>query len=131
MPRVNFNDLEYDVDGLVLHEGVLFTGDAFELYPNGALESEDSYRMGRLHGIGREYFPTGELKAEYGASNGVADGIRREWNAEGRLLKEEHYARGILLKRLEPDEKGDLHVTFELTPDHPNYQLLPAELRKQ
>jgi hypothetical protein len=129
MPRVNFDDLEYDDDGLVLHEGVLFTGDAFELHPDGALQWEGSYRSGRLHGVGREYYQTGEPKSEQVFTNGVSDGIGHEWSPDGALLTETHHARGILLKRSQRGEDGLMRVTFELTRDHPNYSLLTPELR--
>jgi hypothetical protein len=52
MTRVSWDDLEWD-DCLVAHEGLLFTGDAFELYPSGGLWSEESYLDGRLEGVCR------------------------------------------------------------------------------
>ena len=131
MTRVSWEDLEWGEDGLLWHNGQWFTGTAVELHPNGALLDESAYEQGRRHGVGREYYPTGELKSEEMCQHGAAHGVCREWSVDGRLTEETHHAGGILLKRLEPDENGELQVTFLMTPNHAYFKMLPPEIQSQ
>jgi hypothetical protein len=61
-------------------------------------------------------------------SAGVYDGPGREWSTDGRITMVTRHAEGILLKRWEPDDKGDLHVTYELTPDKLSYKRLQRRI---
>ena len=86
--------------------------------------------MGRREGIRREYYETGELESEHRYRDGVFAGVGREYSRDGKTTTERQHAEGILLKQLTRTTKGDLRVTFELTPDHPNYSQLSPELRR-
>ncbi len=129
MPRVNFDDLEYNYDGLVMHDGIPFSGEAFELHPDGKISFEGSYDFGRLSGVSHEYYPSGTLKSEFLFRSGVRHGAGKEWYPDGKIRAETLYESGILLKRLEAGDDGQLRTTFELREDHPNYAVLLAGRR--
>ena len=74
-----------------------------ELYANGALEHEESFRVdgtrvlvksmksNKLHGEYEEYFSNNQLKVKGEYAQGKKEGTWRSWADNGVLLKEENY----------------------------------------
>ncbi|WP_051704608.1 toxin-antitoxin system YwqK family antitoxin [Glycomyces sp. NRRL B-16210] len=83
--RIPAEDLEYHSEGYWLHNGARFTGVAFDLLPDGALD-EQTYLDGYLHGPDRSFRPDGTLADETWHRHGFRHGIRREFGPDGSFI---------------------------------------------
>src|SRR5262245_23531823 len=104
MIRVEFDELTFQ-DGWY-HEGQLFTGTAYENWPDGTLRSEQEFEMGMKAGWGREYGRTGQLLEETPYQNGAAHGLARTFYDDGRLHSEERLENARLVWRKAYDRDG-------------------------
>ena len=92
--RIDYDDTDGDADGTVLFEGVPFTGEVVDHWPDGTVQSSTAYRNGVEDGPYREWHRNGTLRTEglndprYGAA-----GIWREWDERGRLIEERSFGR--------------------------------------
>ena len=102
-PRVDMESLEFE-QGWAMHEGNLFTGVAFESWPDGKLRLEVPYLDGYRHGTEREWYPSGQLKMQREIAHGAVQGAAREWAEDGRLLVEATYDHGKLIERKRHDQ---------------------------
>ncbi len=95
-----------------------FSGNLFQLYPNGDTLFVRSYKNGKEEGVWKEFYPShsikeirffndgrkqsryiafwenGAKKLEYNFENGEYEGACREWLPNGMLLKEMNYKNG-------------------------------------
>jgi hypothetical protein len=84
--RIDIDDADWDCSALLIHEGVLFTGEAFEKHPNGQVIAVTSYTNGREDGPSEEWYPTGELRARGSVSDGRPSGCTRSGTATAGWL---------------------------------------------
>lgn len=123
--RVQVDLLDEDGD-LVIHDGTPFTGTAYELYLNGSLCHEASYKDGLPHGYWRDWYPCGVLKFECECLKGLRHGKTTRWYENGAIFISSEYEYGIETRYLEQSEKGEKRVERAIGPDSPggNYKLL-------
>lgn len=89
-PRVEFEELLFDPALLAeTHQGALFTGVAYELWPDGRLRSETEYIDGLPCGLDRSWYSNGRIQEEgylwrealHGESYTYHDsGAMKEWS---------------------------------------------------
>ena len=87
MKRVPESELDYPGDdGLYYHDGVPFTGVAYNRAGRG-LRTEEEYRDGLSWGAVRRWHPTGTPASEKQTVAGVFHGLCLEWDEQGRLTR--------------------------------------------
>ncbi|MBL8179755.1 MAG: hypothetical protein JNK48_34065 [Bryobacterales bacterium] len=123
--RVDSNELEWE-DYVCYREGLPFSGVAFELRPNGALWSEQTYAGGLLDGISRDYHEHGGLDSETVYKLGIANGPSRAFYPSGKPKYERLIELGIVVRAREYDENGAVVKDQTLQPSDSNYRLLEA-----
>jgi antitoxin component YwqK of YwqJK toxin-antitoxin module len=105
--RVDFDEVNWDDDALVIHDGVPFTGEVVEKAPNGAIVAVTGYVDGYEDGPSTEWYPTGELKARGVTRLGRAVGVHQVWYRNGQLATERAFdGQGHQLSIREWDEAG-------------------------
>jgi hypothetical protein len=109
---------EWDEDGRLEFESALRAGvrhgHEYRFYPNGQLLDKETYRDGRLHGVGRQWAEDGTLLVNWKMVGGtgldlwcdnltgtLAEehhwpregelGYKREWNADERTVRQEYF----------------------------------------
>ena len=100
--QVDVEELDFE-QGWAMYKGILFTGVAFECWPDGRLSWEMPYRDGYAHGTEREWYPSGQLKLQREVVAGVVHGTAHEWAEDGHLVVEAVYDRGRLVERKRED----------------------------
>jgi antitoxin component YwqK of YwqJK toxin-antitoxin module len=139
--RADADELEIDFgDGeTYFWQGKLFTGIAYELWPDGTLRDETEYQDGRSHNTARDWYPEGQLHSETAYYRGVIYGLDREWDERGRLRKESLHEYGYWLRKRAWDEEGRLtqdqkqvrdaenHALLQKTRDHFDKYLAPGQ----
>jgi antitoxin component YwqK of YwqJK toxin-antitoxin module len=131
LQEVDFDSLEQDDEGRMLHQGHPFTGTAIELRPNGVLASRMDYVDGVQDGWVRGWHENGVLNEETFYREGGVFGITREWYANGQLKLEEEIEHGIRLWGKAWNESGELVKDYVLPEDHPNYQAVQKRREKE
>ena len=116
LQRVNEEELDWDDDVSVLN-GTPFSGIAYMLYPDGALEWEVTYHDGFKEGLVQEFHSNGKLKREWLADRGRTKGARKEWDENGNLKSEGVYEFGVELEYSEWTESGEQIVHRTLDPE--------------
>lgn len=117
--KVDKSELETNKkDGLILHEGKLFTGESFLNYHNGQEAEIIQYKKGVRHGEYIKWFPdgtksyeakyrkgilvdksfswwkNGNLRSEISYKNGTVHGTHKQWYKSGQLFKEMNLVNG-------------------------------------
>lgn len=90
LPRVDFEELDFGEDQLVVWKDQPFTGVAVELFPDGKPCSEVPFLNGLRHGVLRAWYPSGQLKEEKHLWYGGLHGYARVWNEQGGLIMDWH-----------------------------------------
>ena len=72
----------------------LRTGVAKTYYPNGVIQSEETYKNGTLEGEQRTYYENGRLENEYVLKNGKVQGIARYYYENGSLQLDGNFKEG-------------------------------------
>lgn len=109
MLRVDFDEVGWDDNALVVHNGVPFTGEVVEKAPNGEIVAVTSYVNGREDGPSTEWYPSGQLKARGVARFGHAIGMHQVWHPNGQLAAETEFDdQGLQLSNREWDEAGNV-----------------------
>jgi antitoxin component YwqK of YwqJK toxin-antitoxin module len=124
MERIDITDVEFNDDYSYRHHGVLFTGIAYELSPEGTLISEITFAHGIMEGPSHQWYPTGEKHADCNYHHNALHGSGNEWFTSGRQKRHTLHELGILVESDEWDEDGSLVSTFRLKEDDFNYKLL-------
>jgi len=73
-------------DGLMMYESVPFSGVSVSHYPDGQLESKNSYSNGKQDGIHEWYDNNGQLRSKTSYSNGKLDGIHEWYHRDGKTV---------------------------------------------
>lgn len=131
MQEVDFDSLEHDDDGRMLHQGHLFTGTAVRRWPNGQLRVQMNYVDGIEDGWVRGWHENGVLRAETFYRTGGVFGVSREWYSNGQLKLEEEIERGIRLWAKAWTENGELVKDYVLPEEHPNYQVVQQRRERE
>ena len=92
---VRSDQLVFDSDGVPFLGGSVFTGVAFEDWPDGHRKSETRYYHGMLDGVAKEWYDSGQLKAEEEYETNGAHGFKREWYRDGTRKSEAYFQFGI------------------------------------
>ncbi len=82
------------VRGALVVDGVPFTGELVDRYPNGQWIYQRSFRDGREDGVHTGWWEDGRLHFVYTYSNGVLEGEAREWYRDGSPYRVFHYVAG-------------------------------------
>lgn len=78
--------------GVLLYNGINFTGIVFEYYPNTTqLSSESEYKDGIIHGYQVEYWSNGNKRIEYYEKFDKLIGSIKEWNEQGILISHQEF----------------------------------------
>lgn len=105
-----------------LLEEARYTNDSLEgerkyFFPNGAVESVESYRRGQYHGPYRKYYENGQLYLEQEFVNGAMQGISTIYFPNGKVREK------VSIRDNEEDgpfqeywENGNLHFEGTYTP---------------
>lgn len=85
--RVDLDEVSWD-DGLVVHDGVAFTGEVVEKAPDGGIVAVTTYVDGYPDGLSTEWYPSGQLKARGATRRARAVGLHQAWYPNGQLATE-------------------------------------------
>src|SRR5262249_38575929 len=111
--RVSEDDLDFEGVG-VRHDGRLFTGVAYENWPDGTVRTEQQYSVGFPDGPSREYARSGRLLEEVLYENGELHGLSRWWDEAGRLRRERLAQVGTVIWRKDYGEDGAVQSEWHL-----------------
>lgn len=121
LPRVDGDDLEWEGQ-LQTWNGQPFTGIEVWRFPDGAIESESTYKDGLKDGLSRTWDEHGQLLSQFTCRPGAAYGNRKEWHSNGQLAQDSNYEWGVRLDEKDYDEQGVLIDEFTMDPSDPNSQ---------
>lgn len=121
LPRVDGDDLEWEGQVQTWHDEP-FTGIEVWRFPNGAIESESTYKDGFKDGLARTWDEHGQLRSQYSCRLGSAYGNRKKWHANGQLAEDSNYEWGVRLDEKEYNEQGVLINEFIMDPSDPESQ---------
>ena len=107
--RVDYDDVVFEDDLRVTHEGKAFTGEVVEHAPNGTVITLTTYFEGFEDGPTAEWYPTGEPRSEGLVRAGTAVGVHQAWHRNGTIAAYDEFDdRGKLRLRRRWDEAGTL-----------------------
>lgn len=118
LPRVDGDDLEWEGQVQTWNDEP-FTGIEVWRFPNGAIESESTYKDGFKDGLSRTWDEDGQLRSQYTCRLGSAYGNRKKWHANGQLAEDSNYEWGVRLDEKEYNEQGVLINEFIMDPSDP------------
>ncbi len=121
LPRVDGDDLEWEGQ-LQTWNDVPFTGIEVWRFPNGAVESETTYKDGLTDGLARTWDEHGQLRAQFACRLGAMHGNSKKWHPNGQLAENGQYEWGVRLEEKTYDEQGRLIDDFKIDPADPNSQ---------
>ena len=73
------------LSSLMYYENKLFNGISFDVYPNGQLKFENTYKNGKENGLQKDWYENGQLKYESNKKDGKPYGKQRGWYENGQL----------------------------------------------
>lgn len=115
LPRVEGDDLEWEGQ-LQTWNGEPFTGIEVWRFPNGAIESESTYKDGLKDGLSRTWDEHGQLRSQFTRRLGAMYGNCRKWHANGQLAEDGNYEWGVRLDEKGYNEQGTLINEFFMDP---------------
>ncbi|UZX01722.1 hypothetical protein F8G81_03130 [Arthrobacter sp. CDRTa11] len=121
LPRVEGDDLEWEGQ-LQTWNDEPFTGIQVWRFPNGAIESETTYKDGLSDGLSRSWDEQGQLRAQFTCRLGAMHGNRKKWHANGQLAEDGNYEWGVRIDEKEYNGQGALISEFTLDPADPDSQ---------
>jgi antitoxin component YwqK of YwqJK toxin-antitoxin module len=121
LPRVDGDGLEWEGQ-VQTWNGEPFTGIEVWRFPNGAIESESTYKDGFKDGLSRTWDEHGQLRSQYTCRIGAAYGNSKKWHANGQLAEDSNYEWGVRLDEKNYDEQGVLISEFTMDPSDPDSQ---------
>jgi len=83
---------------IMYFESELFNGIAFDIFPNGQLESEGKFKEGKREGCLKIWDENGELFFEGNYKSGLRDGAIKMWNEKGVLIFHNLYKNDIMIE---------------------------------
>lgn len=91
----------------------VYDGTSYWFYPNGNLESEKTYSIGKLNGWIKSYYKSGLVKEEFYVNEGVKDGLHKAYYENGGLKFVKSYDKGRLVKQINLDYDVNFRATAE------------------
>ena len=79
---------------IMYFEGKLFTGVAFDVYSEGQLKFEGTYKDGKEDGLYQYWYENGQLRFKVTSKDGKEDGLFQYWYENGQLKFERTYKDG-------------------------------------
>lgn len=74
---------------IMFYNGKLFSGIGYNIFPNGTLETEQTFEDGKLNGISTEFFVSNEIKKQINyRNNKIVDGTYKVFYENGSLKLE-------------------------------------------
>lgn len=127
-PRVEVDELLYDPNLLAYrYQGDLFTGIAYETWPDGRLCFEGEFVDGLRCGLARHWFANGQLEEEGFSWNDGVHGPCRAFDTDGRLRDWGWSEYGIPLETKLWSENGKLVEHHTLAEDDPLWSVWYSE----
>ena len=82
-----------EINGLVYskYEKRPFTGELYDLYPNGKMKSTTEICNGKVHGKATRYYNNGRVQTEGKFKDGKPEGNYTEYDRRGRVTKAVSY----------------------------------------
>ncbi len=116
MDRVPYEQLDDhpDATDLCTLHGEPFTGVAYDVWPDGRLSAEWSFRNGEKWGPLREWHRNGRLAAASYLVAGVAHGAYRGWFDDGRKQFVELVQFGVTVRAKDWDREGRVTRDYAL-----------------
>ena len=114
-------DLTVNLSGSVwYHYDNLFTGIGYDVYQNGQLKSEISYKDGKYDGLSKIWYENGQLEIESNWTNHKKNGLSKTWYENGQLkskIKIETNSKGNYIYGLSKSwyENGQLRSEEKIT----------------
>jgi len=99
----DYKDLDYD-NGLIIHDGALFTGRAIMRYPDGSRKGRFNYVDGRYDGIVEEWYENGQRSALKHFKAGKQHGITNYWDESGTPTKMALYENDVEIEAKTGDD---------------------------
>ena len=87
------SEVKFD-NGLFYYEGKLFTGIGINMWNEKQLESEISFKNGKIDGVVKYYHENGKLQSQRFWKEGKADGELKVYYESGQLFKEGAFKNG-------------------------------------
>ena len=95
---IQADEVNWDDDQRLLHQGELFTGEAVTYNWLDELRSLATYVDGFREGVQREWYDGGQLKSDMTVHKGRLTGATREWDEDGNLVREQSHDDTALVK---------------------------------
>ena len=90
--RVHIDDTQENKEAQMLfYQGKPFTGIAYDVYSNGQLQFEETYKDGELNGLYQEWYENGQLASQGTFKDNELNGLFQEWDKNGQFLEEQFY----------------------------------------
>jgi antitoxin component YwqK of YwqJK toxin-antitoxin module len=121
LPRVEGDDLEWEGQ-LQTWNDEPFTGIEVWRFPNGAIESEATYKAGLRDGLLRTWDERGQQRSQLMCRLGALHGNCKKWHANGQLAEDGNYEWGVRVDEKEYNAQGALINEFAIDPTDPNSQ---------
>ena len=107
LPRVDFDEIEFNDDDLAFLNGEPFTGIVVAVHPNGA-RAENGYRNGVIEGLQRKWYPSGQLEKEGIVVCGQGTSTVTEWYENGQMKRRAYCRFGFPVRVQEWTQHGQL-----------------------
>ena len=78
-------------------EGKPFTGVAFDIWEDGQLHYEGTYKDGKQDGLFQTWYDNGQLAIRQNYKDGKYDGLFQSWYKNGQLEYERNYKDGVII----------------------------------
>lgn len=124
MKSVPFDDLVYEDDCTYTHEGVPFTGVAYDLFSDGSRRSEAEFISGHQEGLAKEWYANGQLRFERTYMGDGLHGVSQEWYPSGHIKEASTCEFGIVIESKQWNEAGEVSKEFRLQPSNPTFDVL-------
>jgi antitoxin component YwqK of YwqJK toxin-antitoxin module len=92
--RIDSNLEPYNIElryGIKYYKKTAFTGEIFQNFENGQLESKENYKDGIRNGVFEYYFENGQLKSKENYKDGIRNGVFESYYENGQLESKEKY----------------------------------------
>ena len=71
--------------GIIYYKGTPFTGEIFENYKNGQLNSKENFKDGKRDGLSEWYYENGKLQVKSNYKDGKENGLYEQYDENGQL----------------------------------------------
>lgn len=91
-PQIELSEIVIDrATGNRTHNGVAFSGIAFQRYPNGQPKAQEEFLKGRRHGTLKKWFANGHMAFSSRYKSGRREGVTESWWSNGNKRSKTRY----------------------------------------